>query len=164
MDLKRLYMPLIAIMILISLYSGFYISTATAFPQNPSTYAYFNKISDMPHVYHISAISTEEFWAHGGDCSDRAQVFKQYLESKGATNIQTVNVRCVVNGNSVMTKNNDYGHCFLLWNGKVYNPALNKTVRFYDKDLNEYKKILKSDYYGGVNTLYYENGTVELLL
>lgn len=62
-----------------------------------------------------------------------------------------------------MTTNYDYGHAFLLWDGKVYNPALNKTVRFYGKDLDEYKKILKTDYYGGINTLYYENGTVETL-
>lgn len=162
MDSKKLHIPLTIILVLISLYAGFYMSTATAFPQNPSTYQYFNKIAEMPHVYHEQSISTEQFWREGGDCTDRAQAFREYLESRGATNIQMVRARYVVNGKCAMTEKKDYGHDFLIWNGRVYNPSLNTTVRIYDGDLNDYKVMLKGDYYK-LNMLFYENGTSEWL-
>lgn len=160
MNWDKLYIPLAVFIVLTSLYSGFYLSTATAFPQNPSTYAYFTKIANMPHEYHKKDVSSEYFWTYGGDCDERAKEFRLYLERKGATNIQTIKARNVQNGKFAPTPKGSYGHTFLLWEGKVYNPALNKTVRFYGTDLIEYKQLLKTDYYG-VNTLYYENGTIE---
>lgn len=160
MNWDKLYIPLAFFIVLTSLYSGFYLSTATAFPQNPSTYAYFNKVADMPHEFHKNDVTSEYFWTYGGDCDERAREFRIYLESKGAKDIQTIHARNVQNGKFSPTKWGSYGHTFLLWDGKVYNPALNKTVRFYSTDLDGYKKLLKTDYYG-LNTLYYENGTVE---
>lgn len=52
----------------------------------------------MPHVYHEQSITTEQFWREGGDCTDRAQAFREYLESRGATNIQMVRALYVING------------------------------------------------------------------
>ncbi|MFZ3131197.1 MAG: hypothetical protein WA125_08890 [Desulfosporosinus sp.] len=162
-NIKKYRWPLIVvILVLMSGYAGFYITTSTAFPQNPGTYSYFEKICNQPHIYHKEYVSVEDFWKYGGDCDERALAFKEYLESKGSTNIQTIRARNLQNGKFAQTPKGSYGHTFLLWEGKVYNPALNKTVRFYGTDLNEYKKLLKTDYYG-VNTLYYENGTIESL-
>jgi len=61
-----------------------------------------------------------------------------------------------------ITEKKDYGHDFIIWNGRVYNPSLNTTVRIYDGDLNDYKVMLKGDYYK-LNMLFYENGTSEWL-
>jgi len=162
MGLIKISTILTIIMVSVSLYSGFYISTATAFPQNPSTYAYFEKICNQPHEYHKSSVTSEYFWTYGGDCDDRAKEFKLYLESKGATNIQIVHGRNVQNGKLSPTRWGSYGHTFIIWNEKVYNPSLNTTVRRYNSDPKEYKELLKTEYYG-LNTLYYENGTVEQL-
>jgi len=162
MDLTKLFVPLTIVLVLSSLSAGFYMSTSMAFHENPSTYAYFNKVADMPHEFHKKDVSSEYFWTHGGDCDERAREFRLYLESKGATNIQTIEARNVQNGKFSPTKWGSYGHTFLLWDGRVYNPALNKTVRFYGTDLDGYKELLKTEYYG-LNTLYYENGTIEQL-
>lgn len=145
---------------MVSFMGGFYISTATAFPQNPSTYTYFEKICNQPHEYHKTYVSSEYFWTYGGDCDERAREFKLYLENKGARNVQIIKARNIQNGKIAPDPKGSYGHTFLLWDGRVYNPSLNKTVRQYGTSLDDYKELLKSDYYG-LNTLYYENGTVE---
>lgn len=162
MDFNKLFIPVSIFLVLVSLCAGFYMSTSIAFPENPVTYAYFEKICNQPHEYHEKAVSSEYFWTYGGDCDERAKEFRIFIESKGATNIQTVRARNVQNGNIVMDSKGSYGHTFLIWNLRVYNPSLNKTVRQYGTDLGGYKKLLKTGYYG-VNTLYYENGTIEQL-
>lgn len=162
MGLIKISTILTIIMVSVSLYSGFYMATATAFPQNPGTYAYFEKICNQPHEYHKTDVSSEYFWTYGGDCDERAQEFKKFVQSKGGTNIQTATARNVQNGKLCPAGGGAYGHIFVIWDGKVYNPSLNKTVRRYNADLDEYKELLKTEYYG-LNTLYYENGTVEQL-
>jgi len=159
---NKAFIILISILIVISSYAGYYMTTATAFPENPGTYAYFTKIAEMTHVYHKYYVSTEDFWKNGGDCDERALVFREYLESKGATNIQTIHVRNIQNGDLIQDYTGAYGHTFILWNGGVYNPSLNTTVRIYNGDLNDYKKLLKGDYYQ-LNAIFYENGTSEWL-
>ena len=159
-NIKKYRLPLIIMVLIISLCAVFLMTSSTAFHENPGTYAYFNKIAEMPHENHTTPVTSEYFWTYGGDCDERSREFRLYIESKGATNIQNVTVRCVKDGKIVRSHKGYYGHRFLLWNGKVYNPSLNKTVRFYGSDLEEYKKILKSDNYG-FNTLYYENGSIE---
>ena len=154
------YIGIVVICLGISFYMGFYVTTSTAFPENPGTYAYFEKICNQPHEYHEIDVSSEYFWTYGGDCDERAIEFRSYIESKGANNTQIVKARKIKDGKFSPTRKGSYGHTFLLWNGKVYNAALNKTVRFYGSDLEEYKKLLKTEYYD-TNTLYYENGTVE---
>ena len=142
----------------ISLYIGFYISTATAFPQNPSTYAYFEEIADMPYVRHSYITSLDEYWQDGGDCDDRAYHFRKYLENKGEKNIYSLSVQRVVNGSIVKPFNDTQGHSFILWNGKVYDAQNSKNKRIYNVNLDEYLANLKSEY--GYNTLYLEDDPI----
>jgi hypothetical protein len=159
--IRKLSWPIIIIIIILGMFSGFYVTTAVAFPENPSTYIYFNKIADMPHIYHEQNISVESFWQNGGDCSDRALAFKEYLESKRATDVKICRVYHIENGTFVKSANNDYGHAFIIWNGKVYNPSLDKSRRFYNYDLESYKASLKELYQ--YNIMYFDNQTVGTL-
>ena len=148
----------------LSLCGGFYISTATAFPQNPTTYNYFVAISEMPFINHTFEIGASQFWREGGDCTDRAIMFKEYLHSKGAKDIHLIIARKIVNGKEVTDHYGGKGHCFVLWEGKVYNPMPAKDkYSIYGGDFEEYKHSLKVDY--GYNTLYVDygkNGIIKL--
>ncbi|MFA5299973.1 MAG: hypothetical protein WC389_17440 [Lutibacter sp.] len=113
----------------------------------------------MPHPYHPDYnVSTEEYFKTGGDCEDRLNVFREYLESRGVKNVETVRVERVIDNQIVRTTKGTVGHVFILWDGKVYNPSLNKTCRFYGTDLDDYLTHLKQEY--GYNYLYHENGTI----
>jgi len=141
----------------ISLYIGFYISTATAFPQNPSTHEYFNQIADMPYKY-TSGPHPETFWEQGGDCDDRTRTFYNFLKSKGAMDVQICwMARLDENGKMIESYDGGMGHEFLVWNGRAYNPSINESRRFYDADLDEYLAFMKN--LVGFNTFYYENST-----
>lgn len=157
-DVKHFRWPLIiAILVLISGYAGFYITTATAFPQNPSTYTFFNKIADMPYV-ETKGPQIESFWMQGGDCDDRARVFYNYLKSKGANSVQICwMARLDGNGKMIRSYDGGMGHEFIVWNDRAYNPSSNQSRRFYDTDLDEYLLFMKN--LVGFNTFYYENST-----
>lgn len=151
------YLLALIILTLLSLYAGFYISTATAFPQNPSTQAYFDKICNMPYIETPGPKSPEVFWQNGGDCDDRALALKTYLESKGAIGVQISWVSRMENGTMIPCYNGAMGHSFLVWNNRVYNPTLDKSHRFYDANITEFKQFLSQTY--GFNTWYFENQT-----
>lgn len=157
-NLKKYRWPLITvILVLLSGYAGFYITTATAFPQNPSTYQYFTKIADMPYKV-TTGPHPESFWEKGGDCDDRARVFASYLKNKGATGVQICwACRYDENGKMIAGYDGVYGHEFIVWNNRAYNPSMNESRRYYDGDLNEYLASLKN--LTGFNTFYYENST-----
>ncbi|MBI5460444.1 hypothetical protein [Methanobacterium sp.] len=155
---KWSYILVLIALTLLSLYVGFYISTATAFPQNPSTQAYFDKICNMPHINTPGPQSPEVFWQQGGNCDDRALVLKTYLEIKGAKGVQICWVSRMENGTMVPCYNGAMGHSFVVWNNRVYNPTLNESHRFYDADIPEFKQFLSETY--GFNTWYFENQTV----
>lgn len=136
------------------MFSSFYITTATAFPQNPGTYAYFLKICNQPYIFTDGPSTGYHFWKYGGDCDDRAMVFANYLKSKGATNVQIYWV-CLTDGNGTMLPINDgtmSGHAFVVWNGRVYSPSHPEDKRRYNADFKTYKQFLKKTY--GFNTLY----------
>ncbi|OPX58771.1 MAG: hypothetical protein A4E25_01490 [Methanobacterium sp. PtaB.Bin024] len=141
----------------ISLYCGFYVSTATAFPENPATHTYFDKICEMPFVM-TPGPHPETFWQKGGDCDDRARVFKAYLESKGATGVQLCWMCRIENGTMVTTRTGDYSHEFVVWNNRVYNPSHNKSRQFYNVPISEYQTFASKTH--GFNTWYFENQTV----
>ncbi len=147
---------------LVSLLCGFgmtiFITSSFAFPENPETYAYFMKIADMPHTYNPDRQSTDHFWQYGGDCDDRALAFQEYLKSKGATEVHIIYVHRIENGTIMQDPTGSYGHAFILWNGKAYNPSLDKTRRFYRVDFNEYLQSLKEIY--GFNTWYYDSQNI----
>lgn len=143
----------------IVMFSSFYVTVATAFPDNPGTYAYFAKICNMPYVS-TSGPHPETFWTKGGDCDDRAIVFADYLKSKGAKNVQICWV-CRMDENGAMIPIYDgrlCGHVFVVWNGRVYSPSHPKEQRFYNADISTYQKFLKKTW--GFNTWYFENQTV----
>ena len=158
-NLKRWGWPLlVGVLILTSLYGGFYISTATAFPQNPGTYNYFVAISEMPYTEHIATITSTRFWEEGGDCTDRALAFKEYLESKGAKDVHLIVARNSVNGEEEADNYGGYGHCFILWDGRVYNPMPpGDKYSIYGGDFEDYKRALKTDY--GYNIIYIDCGS-----
>jgi hypothetical protein len=147
---------------LVSLSAGFaittFITSSYAFPENPGTYAYFNKIADMPHIYSQDRQSTEHFWKYGGDCDDRALAFQEYLKSKGATDVHIIYVHIIQNGTIMQDSTGSYGHAFILWNGKAYNPCFDTSRRFYNVDFAGYLQSLKDLY--GYNTWYYEGQNV----
>ena len=140
----------------LSLYSGFYISTAMAFPENPATRAYFDKISEMPYM-ETEGPCPETFWQEGGDCDDRARVLKEYLESKGATGVQLCWICRVEDGKMVKTKTGDYSHEFVVWNNRVYNPSHNESRRFYNAPIKDYQKFTRKTH--NFNMWYYEKQT-----
>lgn len=142
---------------LICMCSGLLISTATAFPENPATYAYFEKISEMPFIT-TAGPHPETFWQKGGDCDDRARVFKAYLESKGATGVQLCWMCRMENGIMVKTRTGDYSHEFVVWNNRVYNPSFNESRRFYNTPIPEYRVFAAKNH--DFNTWYFENQTV----
>lgn len=149
------------IIIIISLSFGVvFIFSATAFPENPSTHAYFDKICEMNNTTTIGPQSPEHFWQYGGDCDDRALAFQEYLNRSRATNVQICWV-CYKNENGTMVFppiKGGMGHVFILWNNKVYSPNLNESNRFYNSNIETYKLFLKETY--GYNTWYFENETV----
>jgi hypothetical protein len=159
MDKNKLRTMVVGL-ILFGLMCGFVMLSVVAFPENPNVYSYFNKIAEMPHIYHEDIKSTDYFWEHGGDCDDRALAFKEYLESKGAADVHIYRVHQLENGTFVKSINNDYGHAFIVWNGKAYNPSLDKSRRFYDYDLNTYLNSLKEKY--GYNVIYIDNNTNQI--
>ncbi|MBI5679592.1 MAG: hypothetical protein HZC47_01660 [Methanobacterium sp.] len=154
----------IIVLSIISLFLGYIASTVffTAFPQNPNTYNYFTKISEMPYGYTPEVTTPETFWKNGyGDCNDRAMAFKSYLITKGATDVQICLVfRIDEKGQFIPSfyKDKSPGHSFVVWNKKVYSPNLNESNRVYAMDIGEYQKFLKETY--GFNIWYYENQTV----
>lgn len=156
--LKKWSWPLVVVVLVsLSLYAGFYISTATAFPQNPFTHAYFNKIADMPYIQ-TSGPHIEQFWREGGDCDDRSRVFYNYLKSKGATDVQICwMARLDSNSRMIPSYDGGYGHEFIVWEDRAYNPSINESRRFYDANLDEYLLFMKN--LVGFNTFYYENQT-----
>lgn len=160
-NLKKFRWPLIVVfLVLLSGYAGFYITTAMAFPQNPSTYAFFTKIADMPYI-ETKGPQIGHFWENGGDCDDRSRVFYNYLKSKGASGVQICwMARLDENGKMISSYDGGMGHEFILWNGRAFNPSINESRRFYDADLNEYLAFMKN--LVGFNTLYYENNTEEI--
>jgi len=127
-------------------------SYTMAFPQNPGTYAYFERISNMPYVS-TPGPHPETFWQKGGDCDDRAIVFADYLKSKGAKNVQICCAFEIENGSSVKV-----GHAFVVWNGRVYSPTHTKNYRFYNSNIPAYKNFLKKTY--GLNMWY--NNAIDL--
>lgn len=136
---------------------GFYITTATAFPENPGTRTYFNKICEMPSL-NTTGPHPETFWQQGGDCDDRTRVFADYLKSKGATGVQICWVaKLDENGNLIQIEKGDWGHEFLVWNNKVYFPSSVKQIQAYGMSIEEYKSFLKTKY--GYNTWFFENST-----
>jgi len=157
-NIKKYRLPLIiVILVLMSGYAGFYITTTTAFPQNPGTEQYFNKIADMPYTS-TKGPHPETFWQQGGDCDDRTRVLYNYLKSKGSTNVQICwMARLDENGKMIPSYDGGMGHEFLVWNNRAYNPSINETRRYYDSDLNEYLAFMKD--LTGFNTFYYENQT-----
>lgn len=142
-------------------YLGFCIPTVIsaniAYPENPRTQAYFTKICEMPNNQ-TNGPCPETFWEKGGDCDDRAHIFKQYLIGKGAKDVQICWMNKLENGEMVKIRTGDYGHQFVLWNGRAYNPAHKTKIRFYNADLDEYINFCHKRY--GYNIFYYENGTV----
>lgn len=145
------------ILVLISGYAGFYITTATAFPQNPSTHEYFTKIAEMPYII-TKGPQVENYWIQGGDCDDRTRVFYNYLKSKGAKGVQICwMARLDGNGKMIPSSDGGMGHEFLVWDNRAYYPSINESRRFYDADLNEYLLFMKN--LVGFNTFYYENST-----
>lgn len=147
------------IICLIMIFSSFCITTTTAFPTNPGTQAYFDKICEMPPVP-TPGPHPETFWIKGGDCDDRAIIFADYLKSKGAKNVQICWV-CRMDENGTMIpiyQGNSLGHVFVVWGNHVYNPSYPKNRRYYNTDISTFKKFLKSTY--GFNTWYFENQTV----
>lgn len=156
--LKKWGWPLLAgVLILTSLYGGFYISTATAFPQNPTTHEYFNQIAEMPYII-TKGPQIENYWQQGGDCDDRTRVFYNYLKSKGANNVQICwMARLDSEGKMIPSYDGGYGHEFIVWNGRAFNPSVNESRRFYNADLDEYLAFMKD--LVGFNTFYYENCT-----
>jgi hypothetical protein len=158
-NIKRFRWPLITvILILTSAFIGFYVTTATAFPQNPSTEIYFNKITNMPYTV-TSGPHPETFWQQGGDCDDRARVFASYLKSKGAEDVQICwMARYNENGKMIPGYDGSMGHEFIVWHNRAYNPSINQTRRYYDADLNDYLAFMKD--LNGFNTFYYENQTI----
>ncbi|WP_321422757.1 hypothetical protein [uncultured Methanobacterium sp.] len=157
-NIKKYRWPvLVLLLIILSGYSGFYVTTAMAFPQNPSTHQYFDKIADMPYVV-TQGPHPETFWQQGGDCDDRARTFANYLKSKGADDVQICWVcRYDENGKMIPSYDGGMGHEFVVWHNRTYNPSINQTRRYYDWDLNEYLSSLKN--ITGFNTFYYENST-----
>jgi|GEM_PF-3580313 hypothetical protein len=151
--------PLILISLFcISMGSGFYISTTMAFPQNPATHTYFEKICNMPYISTPGPQPPEVFWQQGGNCDDRALAFKTYLKSKGAKGVQICWVCRMENTTMIPSYDGSYGHSFVVWNNKVYNPSINESRRFYDGNIQEFQKLLKELF--GFNTWYFENQTV----
>lgn len=123
---------------IIIMLSGFYTVTATAFEYNPGTYTYFYKIVNMPNQDNNYMETTETFWKQGGDCDDRALAFYTYLESKKEKNIHIVRVYKM---NTKTCLVSDYGHCFVEWNGKIYDPM--KEHPQYAIDVKTYQNWLK---------------------
>lgn len=145
------------ILIFLSGYLGFYITTSTAFPQNPTTESYFNKIADMSYTV-TKGPHPESFWTNGGDCDDRARVFAAYLKSKGAQNVQICwMARLDERGDMIAAYDGGMGHEFIVWNDRAYNPSVNQSRRYYNADLNEYLAFMKD--LTGFNTFYFENQT-----
>jgi hypothetical protein len=148
----------IIILVCLSVYSGFYTATSMAFPQNPGTYSYFNKICEMPNQ-NTYGPHPESFWIVGGDCDDRARVFAGYLKDKGATDVQVCWMTTIdEKGNIAPAGDGSRGHEFIIWKGKVYNPSNGVEGRFYDAPLDDFLLFMKD--LVGYNTLYFQNGTV----
>jgi disulfide bond formation protein DsbB len=147
----------IIILVCLSVYSGFYMATSTAFPQNPGTYSYFNAICEMPNQDTYGP-HPETFWEQGGDCDDRARVFANYLKSKGATNVQICWMTTLSeNGTMITASDGGLGHEFVIWDDKVYNPSNGVEGRFYNASLKDFLSFMKN--LMGYNTFYYENQT-----
>ena len=136
--------PLILIFLFfISMGAGFYISTSMAFPQNPSTHLYFKKICNMPYISTPGPQPPEVFWQQGGNCDDRALALKTYLVSKGAVDVQICWVCRMENSEMIPSYDGSYGHSFVVWNNRVYNPSVNQSRQYYDGDIQEFQKFLK---------------------
>ena len=99
----------------------------------------------------------ETFWQEGGDCDDRARVFKEYLESKGATGVQLCWMCRMEDGKMVKTRTGDYSHEFVVWKNRVYNPSHNESRRFYNAPVKEYREFASKNH--DFNTCYFENQT-----
>ncbi len=160
MDKKIQKKLLVGGIVIFGLICGFSMLSFAVFPENPMVYSYFNKIGNMPHIYHEDIKSPDYFWEHGGDCDDRALAFKDYLEKEGAADVHIYRVYHFENGTFVKSVNNDYGHAFIVWNGKVYNPSLDKSRRFYNYDLNTYMASLKEKY--GYNVIYVDSNVSQI--
>lgn len=150
---KFYILALCTMVILFAGYIGF-VTTSYAFPQNPYTYLFFQEVAIQPHIYHAQCVTNEYFWEHGGDCTDRANVFKDYLVSHGAKDVIICNIFRFENGSEVKTPTKVYGHAFIVWNGKAYNPSIKESRRFYGVDFNEYIQSLKK--LEGYNVYFYE--------
>ena len=114
----------------------------TPTPTNPEIHDYFNKICNQPYQRTYGP-HPETFWQCGGDCDDRARVFKEYLKENGATDIRLVWVWREENH----TIQWSYGlHEILVWNNHAYNPTHNKKLSFYNLDIKSSKIIFKEKY------------------
>jgi disulfide bond formation protein DsbB len=156
--IKWIWPIILIFLFLISMGTGFYISTSMAFPQNPATYSYFEKICNMPYISTPGPQPPEVFWQQGGNCDDRALALKTYLVSRGAEDVQICWVCRMENSKMIPSYDGSYGHSFIVWNNKVYNPSINESRKFYEGDIQEFQKFLKELF--GFNTWYFENQTV----
>jgi hypothetical protein len=83
----------------------------------PSVYTEFMRIHDIPY--------NEANY----NCKNKSEDFADYLISKGAINISTV---------QIYYKDNTYTHQFILWNGRIYDPTPTQIIydiepqRYYD--------------------------------
>lgn len=149
MKLKKWGWPLVVgVMVLII----FYTIIGTAFPENPGTYVYFEKVSNMPYQYHEKTLSSKDFWEVGGDCDDRSNAFKDYLLSRGETNVQMCLIKTKKDG-ILVASGESYGHAVVVWNSRVYDPSPIKECRVYNMDIDLYKQLLKKN---GYNIWYWE--------
>lgn len=157
MKINPIYKKIIPyiVVIIIAGVAGF-LFTGTVYPENPNLKSYFDKICEMPFTETYFP-SPETFWVLGGDCDDRAHVFKNYLISIGAKDVQICWMNKIIDGKMVQVSNGDWGHQFILWNGRVYNPSHNPDSRFYNAALSEYLEYVKKKY--EYNVLYYENSS-----
>lgn len=154
---RHVWLIIITVLVISGFSMGFLITTTTAFPENPGTYNYFTQISEMPYKY-TKGPHPETFWTEGGDCDDRARTFYNYLKSKGAVNVQICwMARLDSEGRMIPSYDGGYGHEFIVWNGRAFNPSVNESRRFYNADLDEYLAFMNG--LVGFNTFYYENCT-----
>lgn len=154
---ERRFILVIALGIII-MFSSFYITVATAFPDNPGTYTYFEKVCNQPYIYTEGSSTETHFWQYGGDCDDRAMVFKNYLQSRGVKDVQICKIFCWKDGTQVQIANGAWGHAFVVWNNKVYDPQPKQGHAIYGMSVPEYKTHIKRTF--GFNMWFNENDTV----
>jgi Zn-dependent alcohol dehydrogenase len=100
-----------------------------------------NTLNESEVKNEFARIYKEPYKENVNDCSNKTEEFAKYLYNKGETNIKIV---------TVDYKTKEYGHEYLIWNDKVYDPTNN----IYGMDVAKYQSKLRELGFTGLQCSY----------